>query len=67
MSETKIRRERPAAKESASQGPTVGLPVLLGATAVTVAVTAFCLISPMTAESGFAATVGWATRWFGWF
>ena len=67
MSETKIRRDKTPPEEPDTSGPTVNLPVLIGATAVIVAVTAFCLISPTTAESSFAATVGWATRWFGWF
>ncbi|HYO41043.1 MAG TPA: choline BCCT transporter BetT [Nocardioidaceae bacterium] len=67
MSETRIQRETTPPEEPDASQPTVNRPVLIGATAVIAAVTAFCIISPTTAESAFASTVGWATRWFGWF
>lgn len=55
-------------KELANAGnPTINWPVLIGASAVILVVTVFCLISPSKAESVFAATVAWTTEWFGWY
>lgn len=67
MSDTTIRKEKSPPEEPDASSPTINRPVLIGATVVIAAVTAFCLISPTMAESSFATTVGWATRWFGWF
>ncbi len=67
MSETKTGKVEAPTDVPDTSGPTINRPVLIGAGVVIAAVTAFSLISPSTAESAFAATVGWTTRWFGWF
>lgn len=67
MSETKIGKEPASAEEPDVPQPTLNRPVFVGAAVVIALVTGFCLISPSAAEGAFAATVGWATEWFGWF
>ncbi|MCX6407503.1 MAG: choline BCCT transporter BetT [Propionibacteriales bacterium] len=45
----------------------VNLPVLVGASSVILAVTAWGLLAPRGAEAGLGTLVGFATDWFGWF
>ncbi|WP_374999426.1 choline BCCT transporter BetT [Aeromicrobium sp. CTD01-1L150] len=60
--------EHPASSnETQGTASRVNLVVLVGSSAAIIAITAWALISPDSADSALATLVGWATDWFGWF
>ncbi len=48
-------------------GAPVRMPVFVASLAGVLAMAAWALISPTSAESGLGTVTGWVTEWFGWF
>lgn len=59
--------ERPPSTDAQEPASRVNLVVVIGSSTAIIAVTAWALISPDSADSALATLVGWATDWFGWF
>ncbi|GAA4675546.1 choline BCCT transporter BetT [Nocardioides nanhaiensis] len=57
----------PALPPDPEQRATLNRPVFAAATAVTLAVTLWCVLAPVHAFTTFESVVGWVSTWFGWY